>query len=806
MSDNTINHKNPFDNQQALDILFNFVEQINKIESIDQACWYLTQHTIQLLGFVDCVVYLVEPETHLLVQSAAYGAKNPKQQQIIDALKLTIGEGIVGNAAKNKQSVIVQDTRKHSDYVVDDQNRLSELSVPIVFNGKLLGVIDSEHPEVDFYSQQHCRYLETLAAILASKIAFQLNIQKLETGYASLQKSKRLSDTFLEISELTYQSSTIEDFYLGLHQIIVKQVNTQSFFVVLFDVERNEYTCPYLHDEQKGGEFDPIIDNKKMKQTLVAEAIQQQQPRIAHLAELQKRKKRGLMVSDGPQIYSWLAVPFQINSILQGAIALQSYDSNIIFNQQDKDFLTFLGQHISTSIEQKLKDQKLQYQALHDTVTELANRSLFLDRLEHAFTRSGRSLQSDLAVLFIDFDDFKFINDNFGHQFGDEVLRTSAQRMQKQLRESDTLARIGGDEFAILLEDLESEKMAVAVAERILDCVRKPIEIGDEQVSISISIGIALKDSRVVKFEDIMRNSDQAMYHAKRKGKNTIQLYEESIHKKVLAERLLLQELRIAIKERQLFFYYQPIVNLESKKIVGFEALLRWQHPIRGLITPEVFIKVAEQQDLIREIDSQLLTSVAKQIKKWQKITTKHFYISINISSQRFVDSKLIQEISDIIEQYQLPKNSIVVELTEHVLIKNIAKARNLFHQIKRLGIKISLDDFGTGYSSLSYIHQLPFDIIKIDRSFIAYINEAQNEHPIVNIIVALAKTMKFEIVAEGIETAKQLEILSQIKCDFGQGYYLSKPLPSDQTDELVLLEQLKLFYPLVDPAETNKI
>jgi diguanylate cyclase (GGDEF)-like protein len=528
------------------------------------------------------------------------------------------------------------------------------------------------------------------------------------------------------------------------------------------------------------------IDNEKMPDTLIGEVIKDQKARLADKQELSQRIKDGKMINKGPNVFSWLAVPFQINHSLQGAIALQSYDKANQFNEIDKEFLTFLGQHISTAIDQKLKDQKLQHQALHDSVTSLANRSLFLDRLEHAFIRSNRSSKSDLAVLFIDFDDFKAINDNFGHQAGDEILRVSAERMQAQLRSSDTLARIGGDEYAVLLEDLDNEPMVLAVSQRILDSMAYPIISGNDSIQASISIGISLKDEKVEHFEDLLKNADHAMYHAKRKGKNNIQLYEESLHQSILSDRVILQELKIAIKQKQLFFYFQPIMELKSNRVVGFEALVRWQHPTRGIISPDNFIQIAEQHDLMSEIDSQLLNSVAEQIIYWRSITVEKFYISINISSQRFVDSKLITDIKQVIKKYNLPNNCLVVELTEHILMKNIAKARNLFHQLKALGIKISLDDFGTGYSSLSYIHQLPFDVIKIDRSFISHISEENTEHPIISIIVSLAKTLDIQLVAEGIETQQQLTVLKNMGCDFGQGFLLSRPIPPEKTTAIV--------------------
>jgi diguanylate cyclase (GGDEF)-like protein len=795
---NSYNSMNKYDidseqSKVALEALLDFVEHVNQIDSIEDTCWHLAQHTIKSLGFVDCVVYLLDSDSNSLVQVAAYGPKNPHQRQVVNAISLKFGEGIVGLAAQQVKSLLINDTRDDCNYIVDDQSRLSELSVPICHENRVLGVIDSEHPEVGFFNEFHCRYLEILGGIIASKISFNLAIEKLEATNDTINNAKSLSDTLLLISKLSYNSNTIEDFYLGLHKIIKKQVATNSFFVVIYNEVEQQYSCPYLYDQQQGSEFDASIDHTKMPETLIAEVITKQESKIANYSELEQRRQRTKNRTEGPIVHSWLAVPFIIDGHTRGAIALQSYDPNIIFNRDNENFLTFLAQHISSSIDKKLREQQLHYQALHDPVTGLTNRSLFLDRLEHAFLRARRAKNIDLAVLFIDFDDFKLINDSFGHQAGDDILKEAAKRMQRQLRGSDTLARLGGDEYAILLEDLESESMVISVSQRILTAMAEPMLSGGNSITCSISIGICLLDKNVTHFEDLLKNADHAMYHAKSKGKNNVQLYEEELHQNVLKERSMLQELREAIEQKQLTFYYQPIVDLLNHKVVGFEALMRWVHPLKGIIEPDTFIHLAEQNDLMKEIDTQLLGSVAEQITRWRLISKEHFYISINISAQRFIDSRLVNEISEVIQKYNIPKHTLVVELTERILMKNVAKARNMFYQLQHIGIKTSLDDFGTGYSSLSYVHQLPFDVIKIDRSFVSNLDSGRDNYPIISIIIALAETLNIELVAEGVESEQQLSVLVEMGCHLGQGYYLSKPLKSEDTDKLIRQPVLKL-------------
>ena len=789
-----ISNENPglFLKHPSLKVLRNFIDHINHLESLEDIIWYSAQHAIKELGFEDCVVYLLDPDMETLIQVAAFGPKNPEKKKIANPITIRVGNGIVGRAAATKTAVRVADTRKVSDYIVDDCHRLSELAVPIIHQDKLLGVIDSENSALNFFNSEHQQYVEILASVISSKITFESTIIALEKTINALESSQKLSDVYFKISELTHNSKSEEEFYLNLHHLVSKQVKTQSFFVVLLDKNTGSYSFPYFHDEKEGGKFDIKIKDEIMRRSLAAEVIENQKPYLASRLELKQRSRKGQLVRNGEIAFSWLAVPFQISESLHGAIALQSYDETIIFSEADKEFLSFLSQHVSTAIERTLKDQKLLHQALHDPLTGLTNRSLFRDRVDHAFSRVRRHDSPELAVLFIDFDNFKLINDNFGHQTGDILLKLTAEKIQSQLRECDTLARLGGDEFAVLLEDLESTSFAITIAQRILKTMQKAITIGDQSIFVTISIGIALKDENTHLAEDLLKNADHAMYHAKNKGKNNIQVYETTLHRAVVYARQILSELEIALLHEQLDFHFQPIVTLDNKQVSGFEALIRWQHPTRGLIYPEEFIELAEQNDLVKEIDNQLLKRVAKILHHWQSMSTQPIYISVNISAKRFIDSRLVKEIGQLFKQYQLQPGSILVEVTEHALIKNIGKARLLFHQLKAIGVKISLDDFGTGYSSLSYLNQLPFDIIKIDRSFVTNINHRKLKHPIINTIVALAKTLDIELVAEGIESEFQLEVLHQMGCQYGQGYYLAKPMSEKDAEKFICNRNLE--------------
>ncbi|WP_196139508.1 GGDEF domain-containing protein [Aliikangiella sp. G2MR2-5] len=777
-----------FEKQRALEALVEFVEEVNTIETIKDAVWHVAHHTIKALNFEDCVIYLFDEEKGYLVQVAAFGPKNPVRQEILNPITIKLGEGVVGKCAQSKTSSFINDTSEEPEYIIDDRARASELAVPILFRGKLLGVIDSEHSLKNFYTRDHLRYVKVLASVLASKVALEKNILQLEETLKEKSVAHKLSEAYFNISEITHDAQSPEEFYSQLHNLIRKQINTESFCIVLYDKEKNLYSAPFLNDSEHGSQlnFDLNLSTEQMQQTLVAEVIRKQSPLIADNKELQKRYQLGQTIRYGKIPYCWLAVPFEINPELSGAIALQSYDEKVTFSESDLNFLSFLSKHLSVAIDRNTKDQKLQYQAIHDSITGLANRSLFVDRIDHAYLRCQRNSAPTIAVLFIDFDNFKQINDSYGHAAGDLLLRETAQRMKKQLRTSDTLARIGGDEFAILLEDLDNTNFAITIAQRILTSMNETVTFGKQSIVASLSIGVAFNDENCESPQQMMKNADHAMYHAKRSGKNKIEVYESSLHYAVVYEKKLVTELEQAINNNELLFYYQPIVNLNDFSVAGFEALMRWDHPDKGIIAPGEFIGIAEQYDLIQAIDQKLLETAGNTLKKWRQVTSTPPYLTINISAQRFTDNSFVGEINDLIRKFSIPAQSLIIEVTEHLLMKNIAKARLIFHKLKSLGIKLSLDDFGTGYSSLSYLNQLPFDLIKVDRSFIASLNEKESISPIINAIKAMATSMELEWVAEGIETNYQLDALCKMKCNLGQGFYLAKPMPEKEALALV--------------------
>ncbi|WP_293128952.1 GGDEF domain-containing phosphodiesterase [Microcoleus sp. bin38.metabat.b11b12b14.051] len=477
----------------------------------------------------------------------------------------------------------------------------------------------------------------------------------------------------------------------------------------------------------------------------------------------------------------------------------------------------------------KIAEEKLVHDALHDTLTGLPNRALFMDRLGHAIELSKRRPEVLFAVLFIDLDRFKVVNDSLGHLVGDRLLIAIAQRLEICLRAGDTVARLGGDEFAILLENIKNTEDAIQIAERVQAQLAEPFYLNEYQVFSSASIGIVCSglpqnsttssemsspgnlrnidgepsvsclssDSSIAPVplqilydrpEELLRDADAAMYHAKGLGKARHEVFDLSMHTRAVALLQLENDLRRALDSQEFQLYYQPIVSLTSGTIVGFEALLRWYHPQRGLVSPGEFILVAEETRLIVPIGWWMMRSACHQIHQWhQKFpTNRPLTVSVNLSNEQFKQPDLIARLSEILQETQLDPRTLKLEITEGVIMDNAESAAAILSQLKNLEIELYIDDFGTGYSSLSRLHTFPTDALKIDRAFVSRMTEDEGNEAIVQTILILASHLGMDVIAEGIETIEQLNLLRALQCEYGQGYFFSKPVDSITATRLI--------------------
>jgi diguanylate cyclase (GGDEF)-like protein/PAS domain S-box-containing protein len=441
----------------------------------------------------------------------------------------------------------------------------------------------------------------------------------------------------------------------------------------------------------------------------------------------------------------------------------------------------------------KRAEEGLERKAFFDTLTELPNRALFMNRLQHLFHRARRARHVHerllFAVLYLDLDRFKGVNDSLGHEAGDELLVGIARRLEQHMRPSDTLARLGGDEFTVLLEDIGSEADAIRVTDRIQHGLAAPMHIQGQDVFMSASIGIALSSAGYARPEDIVRDADTAMYRAKANGRARHQVFDADMHQRAVSLLRIETDLRRAIERRELFPFYQPIVDLRTGGLVGFEALARWQHPTRGLLTPDVFIPVAEEAGLIGGIGDLMLAEACRQMRQWHLRHPRNppLTISVNVSTRQLVGAALVDKLRQVLSDTGLDPTSLVLEITESALMHNIQAGAAVIQQLRDMAVRLHVDDFGTGYSSLSYLHSFPVDTLKVDKSFVSRMLAATRHASIVNAIVSLARNLGMAVVAEGVETQAQAALLRALRCESAQGYLFSRPLPAAEAERLIV-------------------
>lgn len=442
--------------------------------------------------------------------------------------------------------------------------------------------------------------------------------------------------------------------------------------------------------------------------------------------------------------------------------------------------------------EQKIAQEQLIYEALHDALTGLSNRSLFMERVENALERAKRHPDSLFAVIFIDLDRFKTINDSLGHQIGDQLIISTARRLEGLVRATDTIARLGGDEFVILLDPIDDINDAIRITERISHKLQLPLTLDGRKVFSSASIGIALSSSNYALGSDLLRDADIAMYRAKAKGKSCYEIFDKEMYAQALSQLQLENDLRQGIERQEFLVYYQPIVSAKTGNLAGFEALIRWHHPERGLVSPAEFIPVAEKTGLIVPIGEWILTSVCQQIKSWQQQFSLKVFpkVSVNLSVKQLRDVEFIAKIDQVLLKTGIEGRSLQLELTESMLMENVEALLDILSQLRLRSIQLSIDDFGTGYSSLSYLHRFPVNSLKVDRSFVKGLGSNIESLKITESIIELANNLNIAAIAEGVETKEQLTRLRKLGCEYVQGYLFSPPIPVQAAT--------KLFYKLL--------
>lgn len=452
----------------------------------------------------------------------------------------------------------------------------------------------------------------------------------------------------------------------------------------------------------------------------------------------------------------------------------------------DGQALRVVGSHTDIT-DHKAADELSQHFASHDPLTGLRNRSSFLERVHYSLGRRKRRKNYLFAVLCLDLDGFKAINETRGHHFGDLVLKAVAGRLTECVRTVDALGRFGDDEFVVLADDLADVSDALRVAQRINQTVARPFNIEGHEVFLSVSIGIALSTSSYQHPEDLLRDADTALLRARASGRSRCEVFDRAIHAQTTKRLQMETDLHAAVEHKQFVLRYQPIVSLKTGRLVSFEALVRWNHPTRGIVSPAEFIPVAEETGLILPVGQWVLTEACRQVAAWnrRRESESPLAVHVNLSGKQFAEADLCDRLNGVLEESGVDPRWLKLELTESVLMEDSQLTEEKLHELKALDLDLHIDDFGTGYSSLSYLHTFPIDVLKIDRSFIMRIGRDEDSHTIVQTIVGLARDLRMEVVAEGVERPPQLPLLRELQCEYGQGYLFGEPMDAEAAEAL---------------------
>jgi diguanylate cyclase (GGDEF)-like protein len=687
------------------------------------------------------------------------------------------------------------------------------------------------------YEQRLKEYNEQLERKVEQRTAMLQKInQDLEQQIRETEQAEKLQRALFKISELTNTTADLDEFYLSLHKIINGIMPSKNFYVCTYDDETHVIDFPYVIDEFDSNADSRSLDtNKSLDRCSPTEwVLRTGKPLLINKSNLEHWVHKNVILGTPPE--TWLGVPlFKKDHKVCGVLVVQSYLKGKSYSKLDEEILVFVAQQVSTTLARKrsaeslkqaheelkaINDQlerrveertqelsitnktlqsmldernrmqkKLAFEAFHDSLTGLPNRALFTNRLEQILRQRQRNPEVNYSVLFLDLDRFKVINDSLGHLMGDKLLQEVAARLEDCVRPKDTVARLGGDEFCVLLKDIGNERDAAVIASRIIDAIAQPFVLNEQKVFTSTSIGITISNDSYQSPEDVLRDADAAMYHAKEAGKARYTLFDKDMHDAAMKRLTIENELRHALERNQIKVFYQPIVNLDSGRIVAFEALARWQHDELGMISPLDFIPIAEETGMIRDIGLFILNHSLFTLKQWHLDLPQaaHVAMSVNFSSKQIEHHDLLSEIKQALEENQIEPKYLKVEITESLLIENAALAQQLLDGLSAIHVPVLLDDFGTGYSSLSYLHKFTLDTIKIDRSFIDPMDHSDKHLTIVKTIAYMSSQLNLGLIAEGVESQRHVDILKELNVKHAQGYFYSKPVDAEHARELLL-------------------
>ncbi|GAA0887602.1 EAL domain-containing protein [Rhodanobacter soli] len=700
------------------------------------------------------------------------------------------------------------------------------LGVPMLRDAQPYGalVVQSYRPDIGF-SEEDLTLLEFVGSHILTALErkqgkedlerrVQLRTRQLAEANRGLQleilerqRAEYLQAALFQIAELATADIDQDAFYRRVHAVVGELLNAENFFIALLSDDRLRLTFPYSVDAVLAPPAERPLGRGLSEYVLrLGQAL-----RVDN-ADIEELDRRGEIAPGrmGSPAMCWLGVPLIVADEVIGLVTVQSYRPEVVYGPADQELLSFVASQIANSLtrrrsaeslkrayeqlehrveertlalrkeiteRERMQDQ-LRHQVMHDALTGLPNRSYLRDRIDRVLAAIRRAPQQRCALLYLDVDRFKIINDSLGHLAGDEVLKEVATRLAGCVRHPDLVARLSGDEFAILLEQEDLPPAATAVAQRVLDALGAPMLVAGKELQVTASVGIAIGDDHYAAADEVLRDADIALYRAKELGRKRFELFDETLAKNVVDVLAMEGELRQALLHDQFEPYFQPICGLDGgDRVVGYEALIRWNHPQRGVLRPGDFLKIAEDSGLIESIDWRMFELSCRLLLRHGGGDT---FMTVNVSALHLRHADFDRRLIQLLERTGLPPSRLVVEVTEGALLDNPERVRATLERLRAMGVGAALDDFGTGYSSLSYLHSLPLRILKIDRAFVQELDKGANTSSttVVAAILALARALNIQVIAEGIETAIQHGALIAMGCEMGQGYLLGHPAP----------------------------